>query len=537
MIGFLNRRLVILLSVAALTSSVSALLTVTLFSMVSRSGSWLVGGFQPLLYIGLWCVLLLVCVGASAVLSRHSAGAVFEVRTGLIRRILGTEHDKLEKAGNARLYNVLTVDVNNIANSLCELPTLVFNAILLSCCLVYLALLSLKMFAVLAVAITVAFVVSKTLIGKLARHARAMRERQDTMLEAYRGLLDGSAQLAIDVSRKAAYYDRDLQPAAAALREEEQRFRFFWDINRSTTSAIILLLLGVFVAAGRVLADGDLVVTYTLLVIYCAGPFAIVLNLMQSLAQAQVSMRKIATLQISPDHTIPAVPRKPAWQRIRWSDVRFVYSSTADEQFALGPLSLELRRGEVVFITGGNGSGKSTLLKLLLGLQQPTSGTIHIDDVLYSGPQGEVYQSLFSIVLSEFHLFNAVLGSDGAAARDADVQQLLERFNLAHVVRVENGRFSTVALSQGQRKRLALVAALAQDKDIYVLDEWAADQDPHYRQIFYREIIPWMRRQGKTVIAVTHDDRYFDAADSCIELEIGRIRAQERRLPQIAARG
>jgi putative pyoverdin transport system ATP-binding/permease protein len=80
--------------------------------------------------------------------------------------------------------------------------------------------------------------------------------------------------------------------------------------------------------------------------------------------------------------------------------------------------------------------------------------------------------------------------------------------------------FSDVNLSTGQRKRLAMIALVLERRPICIFDEWAADQDVHFRQKFYQVILPWLKSQGKTVIAVTHDERYFDAADQRIHLEV-----------------
>ena len=95
---------------------------------------------------------------------------------------------------------------------------------------------------------------------------------------------------------------------------------------------------------------------------------------------------------------------------------------------------------------------------------------------------------------------------------------------LDHKVRIEDGAFSTIHLSQGQRKRLALLTSYLEDRPIYVFDEWSADQEPMFREIFYRHLLPGLRAKLKTVVVITHDDRYFDAADRIIELDYGRFR-------------
>jgi putative ATP-binding cassette transporter len=106
------------------------------------------------------------------------------------------------------------------------------------------------------------------------------------------------------------------------------------------------------------------------------------------------------------------------------------------------------------------------------------------------------------------------------------VRQLLQEVGLDHKVTYQEGRFSTVALSTGQRKRLAMVVALIEDRPIYVLDELSADQDPEFRRRYYEEFLPDLRARGKTLIVVSHDDRYFHLADRVIAMEDGRFKEE-----------
>jgi cyclic peptide transporter len=526
MFTYFAKKLGKMLALAAVCSSVSALLALALFAMISRARSGSLDGFDVLLYGALWLGLVAMSACNSTMLSKLSSNAIYQTRMSLIRRILGTTYDKLERAGSARLYNVLTGDVAAISSAVSELPTFVFNAILLASCLSYLAYLSPPLFMVLALTIGVSFFVSKTLIARLGKQGRAMRESQDAMLNGYKGMLDGSAQLAIDAAQKRHFYASELHGLALTLRGNERRFRLYWDLNRAVTVALIFLMLGALIQAARFLGDQSLVLTYALIVTYCAGPFAVVVNLLQLFSQARVSLGKIENLQIDAETEPQDPPQPPAWKSIRFAQVEFAYRTEGSETpFVLGPIDLEIHRGEVMFITGGNGSGKSTFIKLLLGLAEPTAGDIFVDGVRQAWNDNASYRALFSMVLADFHLFRQVLDADGKPAADADVEALLARFNLSAAVKVKDGVFDTVRLSQGQKKRLALVAAIARRRDIYVLDEWAADQDPHYRKVFYEEIIPWLAANGATVVAVTHDDRYFDAADRQVDFEAGRIRS------------
>ena len=84
--------------------------------------------------------------------------------------------------------------------------------------------------------------------------------------------------------------------------------------------------------------------------------------------------------------------------------------------------------------------------------------------------------------------------------------------------------------------RKALISALLEDREIYIFDEWAADQDPQFRKRFYEKIIPELKQKGKTIFAVTHDDHYWNLADIVVKMEYGRIvertdKSQNRTLP------
>lgn len=211
------------------------------------------------------------------------------------------------------------------------------------------------------------------------------------------------------------------------------------------------------------------------------------------------------------------------WRRLDLVGLTHHYAREGDERpFRLGPIDLTFRPGEVTFLVGGNGSGKTTLALLLLGLYRPESGRILLDGVPIDDSNREAYRQLFSTVFSDFHLFDSLLGLEQDNL-DGVARVYLERLQLDTKVRIEGGSFSTQALSQGQRKRLALLTAYVEDRPFYLFDEWAADQDPLFRKVFYTELLPDLKARGKAVLVITHDDRYFSRADRCVRLDVGRL--------------
>jgi putative ATP-binding cassette transporter len=204
--------------------------------------------------------------------------------------------------------------------------------------------------------------------------------------------------------------------------------------------------------------------------------------------------------------------------------VEYRYPGDGGESgFDVGPIDLQLYRGELVFLVGGNGSGKSTLARLLTGLHRPSAGEIRLDGQPVQAEQWQAYRQLFASVFTDFHLFARLLGPLGQEVDESLVGRWLDQLRLSHKIRFSAGRLAGTRFSQGQRKRLALLLAMLEDRDILILDEWAADQDPLFRRLFYRELLPQLKAAGKTILAITHDDHYFDQADRLLKMDGGRL--------------
>lgn len=211
------------------------------------------------------------------------------------------------------------------------------------------------------------------------------------------------------------------------------------------------------------------------------------------------------------------------WQSIELEGVSHTYRRDNDESFLLGPINLRFREGELVFIVGGNGSGKTTFAKLLVGLYSPEAGNISVDGEIVTEESRERYRERFSVVFSDFFVFDKLLGLTEAKSFATEAQRYIELLQLDRKVQIEGGHISTVEISQGQRKRLALLAAYLEDRPLYLFDEWAADQDPVFKNIFYTELLPNLQRRGKTIFVISHDDRYFHIADRVIKLDYGKV--------------
>jgi putative ATP-binding cassette transporter len=265
----------------------------------------------------------------------------------------------------------------------------------------------------------------------------------------------------------------------------------------------------------------------TVAIVFFIGPLTVVVSAIPAYFMANLAAEHIFDLEQSLDmlRTTPSpdtVQRIDSFSKITLTDVEFAYDDeTEAEQFRIGPLSFDINAGETLFIIGGNGSGKSTLLKVLCALYQPEGGTLQIDDLTIGGDTLHAYRDLFSIIFSDFHLFRKLYGL--RHVNPQKVNELIDRMQLDNKISYADGGFSSLELSTGQRKRMALLVSLLEDRQILIFDEWAADQDQEFRRYFYEHLLYELKSEGKTIIAVSHDDRYFQHADRIIKMEYGKL--------------
>ena len=216
---------------------------------------------------------------------------------------------------------------------------------------------------------------------------------------------------------------------------------------------------------------------------------------------------------------------------IQLHDIETKYNSRETSSFALGPLDFELHRGEVVFLVGSNGSGKTTFMNVLCGLLDPTAGVIEVDGKALAPEDMGTYRAQFSAIFTQYHVFRQLYGLEGVSPEAAD--EVIEKVGLTGITEIRSDSISRIDLSAGQRRRLALAIALLEDRNVLVLDEFVADQDPEKREYFFRSLVPWLKAQGKTVVVSTHDLAWLDCADRVFTFDNGKMSEQLR--PPMAA--
>jgi putative ATP-binding cassette transporter len=485
-------------------------------------------------FVGLCLLMLVTNVFSQVLLARLSQSVIFDMIIQLSRHILNSPLRQLEAITTPRLLATLTDDVQSVANFLSGFPTLCTNLAIIVSCLLYLSWLSPIVFLFVLGVLVLGISCIKLLMNRGRSQYRMAREEQDLLFEHFRTITSGIKELKLNRQRQQTFFSEDLVTTTNASR----RYKVFGATVFSVASSLGLLTvfsgIGIllFVIPRFIYITPSVMFGYALIIIYIVIPLNGVLNFLPALSQASIALSKIESLGLTltaqktesefPGEEKKAEPRF-SWKRLDLIQVTHDYHREQEEsRFILGPLNLSIKAGELIFIIGGNGSGKSTLAKLITGLYEPESGEIYVDKQPITAQNQDWYRQLFAAVFSDFHLFERLIGWERPYFQE-QIKNYLAQLQLDYKVKVYKDRLSTTALSQGQRKRLALLSAYLEDRPIYLFDEWASDQDPVFREIFYNQLLPELQSRGKTVLVISHDDRYFHIADRVIKLDYGQI--------------
>ncbi len=493
-------------------------------------------------FVALCLVVLISKIASQILLVRLSQGTIYNLRMRLCRRILGVPQRRLEELGPHRLLAALTDDVQTITNVLQIFHLVTINSAILIGCMAYLLWLSWPVFLAVVGFLLVGSVTYSLLGRGTMRSLTAAREEQDEMYKHFRALTDGSKELKLHRRRRQAFLTDVLEATAGSYRDHNVTGLTIFAVVATWGQLLFFVLMGLLLFALPLVYEvsAEILTGYILTILFMMSPLELFLSILPAVGRGNVAYKKVEQLGMSlaaeeaEEGEVTEVPGEPSWQRLELDAVAHEYfHEKENETWTLGPLNLRLEPGELVFLVGGNGSGKTTLAKVLIGLYAPTDGEIRLDGRPITDENREAYRQLFSVVFSDFFLFEQLLGLEAVDADDR-AREYLSRLQLDHKVKIDGNRLSTTDLSQGQRKRLALLTAYLEDRPIYVFDEWAADQDPVFKEIFYRQLLPELKARGKGTLIISHDDHYYDVADRIVKLDYGQVES-DRQVTQPAA--
>lgn len=450
---------------------------------------------------------------------------IYKKRVEMTEKILNTSFRKFEEIDTGRIYAGLNNDTEMISECANIIILGVTASTTILCCFIYLSFVYFRGLMIsLGVILTAAFFYYQA--GKKSRMLwNQSRDIQNRFFQFISDLTHGFKELAIHKDKKQEF-KKDMFAQCKLYKEKRieafVRFANVFVLGEFLFNAVIGSV--VFVLP-LVFSDvtNQVLLSFVIIFLYMSSPVYTLLNLIPNLIQVKISWDRINGLILELNKM--AEEDKAQSDKIEGSlileakDLYFEYQDEKERSFCVGPIDYRFRSGEIIFITGGNGSGKSTLAKLLTGLYPPTSG-----ELLMNGQKMEPDElgKYFSAIFSDSFLFDKLYGIDTEAEKQI-IDRYLKVLKMDHKVKVEDGAFSRTRLSTGQKKRLALLVSFLEDRQIYLFDEWAADQDPEFRKFFYHTLIHQLKEKGKCVIAITHDDHYFGLADKVIKMNMGKI--------------
>lgn len=465
-------------------------------------------------------------------------GIIRDIRMRIMRSIRTTSLTVFEKMNRGRIYSVLSTDALTLSLS----SGAIINATSSACMLAFVVL-NIGVLSIYALGITVVFITSavylyilksRTVNSELAAASRLENE----FFENLNGLLYGYKELKLSRAKNNDFFNADLWnviTSTASLRTKTGK-----TMNQSVLIGQTFLLFTVagilFLLPNLRPSDVSIVVPVVAIVLFAAGPIGDIVVAIPALSRASTAIDNIYALEKdlkqNQNETEIFAENQPLveepFQSLECRGLSFSYPRTpgnGHDVFQIQPFDFQVKAGEIVFIVGGNGSGKSTFLKLLTALYEPATGSLHWNGRPVTADRLASYRNLFTPIFTDFHIFKRILGVP--ELDETKVRELIARMDLVGKTDVQDKRLTQTDLSTGQKKRLALILAKLDNRPIYIFDEWAADQDPTFRRFFYTQLLPEIKSQGHTVIAVTHDDSYFSCADRVLKMEYGRFLAGE----------
>ncbi len=482
-------------------------------------------------FIGLCGLRLSTNITSKFLLIILAEKAILELRLILSETILAAPLYHLEKLEKHRILATLTDDILSISHTVYAIPTLCIDITIVVSCLFYLLWLSPTIFFIVIITLLLGIFSYQQIARKATSFFTLARLQEDKLFNHFRSLTEGTKELKLHYQRQQTFLKQELKETAQRYQRQNIAGLSLFAVAAGWGNILFFVVVGIviFTLPTFQAVPTHILSGYVLTILYLISPLDYIMSAIPTFSQATVALNKIDSLKLSlfnhcyRSNLIYLLDVDNFCQRLELLGVTHTYyQQDEDTTFTIGAIDFTISGGEIVFIIGGNGSGKSTLIKLITGLYIPESGKIYLNGKLVNTENQEWFNQHFSVVFSDFYLFDNVLNL-GKSINDEQVYDYLIKLQLDKKVKIKNGILSTTSLSQGQRKRLALLTAYLEDRPIYVFDEWASDQDPIFKKIFYTQLLPELKSKGKAVIVVTHDDQYFYLSDRIVKLDYGKV--------------
>ncbi|PCK33425.1 cyclic peptide export ABC transporter [Pseudoalteromonas piscicida] len=461
--------------------------------------------------------------------------AIDKLRVELFESIRHTELSTLEKIGKERIFNTISKELQTISQS-AQLFVIIGQSIsLVFFTSLYIAWHSFVAFMVISTLIMVGASIHRLRANEIQRNMRISFDSENQLIQRLSDLLDGFKEVKLSEPRAEDLeheYRRDSNRARRAKTKTQTLFATDFILSQIT----FFTATGAMVFIVPMLSDvyTDVVIKVTTASLFLIGPITSIVGGIPVFTTATEAAQNVLALERDlknvEDEQEVVRPKTTesltSFNAITLQGAFYQHQKkSSDRPFAVGPVDVTFEQGKTTFITGGNGSGKTTFIRMLTGLYELQGGQILLNGQPITEDNRLAYRSLFTAVFADFHLFQQLYGIRDLSADEID--EWLDFLEMRAKVSIQQGAFSTIDLSSGQRKRLALLSTILENRPIYIFDEWAADQDPIFRRKFYEQVLPRLKARGNTIIAITHDDAYFHLADVHLKMEEGQLLAHQ----------
>lgn len=487
--------------------------------------------------------LMFIVVMAIYILSQQyifkKASAIIDqiiqkIRIRLTDKIISrAELIDLDNIGNSRVYNHMTHQTGEVSNSANEITAAVQSLIMVIFSILYLGTISVYALIITIVVVAVGMLVYLGMEQKIIPFINKYNDSEIRLFTTLSHVLDGFKEIKLS-HKRGEDIRADINEVSIEARDNSIMTKIMYSNAYIFAQTFFYVLVGIMVFIVPRFFDipSESVIQIAAVILFIIGPLSSVVAGIPAYTRSDIAIRNILKLESELDNlkTEPPLFNPNLYREIRdfktleFKDMEFhYYDRNKDKAFSVGPINLTVKRGETIFMVGGNGSGKSTLLKLMTGLYRPAKGEILVDGKPMRGATIQEYRELYSAIFADFHLFEKLYGIRNW--QPDVVADLIKEMQLSDKTAFEQGQFTNINLSTGQRKRIAMIVSKLEDRDIYIFDEWAADQDPTFREYYYYELLPELKKAGKTIIVVSHDDaKYYATADRVLKMDMGKMR-------------
>ncbi|MDK1288843.1 cyclic peptide export ABC transporter [Pseudoalteromonas umbrosa] len=481
--------------------------------------------------------IILLSTLSEIILTRMALDIRSRLRRDIYQKVQDASIGDVDKVGRSSLLQALATDVPTIIGGAQALPGLVSNCVIVFAMLGYLSFLDLDIFYFVSKTVLCGSVIFLVITYFGNHYYKIARLAQDRLQAAFLAAVSGVKELKLSRKKYTFFEQKILLKEELEVRDLQKKGRTFHILANNFGDAMFFVTIGFisFILVNYYHFSNSELVAIVMVLLYLSGPISMILSLLPTLSIANISVDKLNTLfeSLPSESYDEASDKKLEWKSLQLRNVEYKYNAqggdnNTSDSFGIGPIDLSINAAEVTFIIGGNGSGKSTLAKVIAQLYKPCSGEVYFDNELVTEKNINTYRQGIVTIFSDYHLFPQVLMDHKEYDKEKHkLEKHLKYFGLEDKVSVDDYEFSTLDLSDGQRRRLALVIAMIDVPQLYIFDEWAADQDPEFKRVFYQDILPYLRSRGSAVLVISHDDRYFSHADKLVYVEDGKIASVE----------